>query len=144
MKEIFGNIWDYSEDPNAYLVIPTNGTTNQHGFAVMGAGIALQAVMRRSDIRKRLGNILRTGGNHVFYIDEKHLSFPVKHHWIQKADIILIERSARELRNLASARPNKVFVLARPGCGNGRLKWEDVKPIIENILPDNVHVIDLK
>lgn len=31
-------------------------------------------------------------------------------------------------------------VLPRPGCGNGRLTWEQVKPVIK-FLPDNVWVI---
>mgnify|MGYP001580901715 CR=1 FL=1 len=60
------------------------------------------------------------------------------------ADLELIKESASQLAVVAGAYSNKTFVLPRPGCGNGGLKWEDVKPVIEPILPDNVHVITLK
>ena len=67
------------------------------------------------------------------------LSFPVKHNWFNNADISLIKRSAKEL--LDWSEPFRSIVLPRPGCGNGGLKWEDVKPVLEPILDGRFHVI---
>ncbi len=36
---------------------------------------------------------------------------------------------------------DKVY-LVRPGCGNGQLKWEDVKPLIAPILDDRFIVVE--
>ena len=36
---------------------------------------------------------------------------------------------------------DKVY-MARPGCGNGQLKWEDVKPLIAPILDDRFIVVE--
>lgn len=69
------------------------------------------------------------------------LSFPVKHVWDQQADSKLIDQSARQLMAIIEKNGFKKVVLPRPGCGNGRLKWEYVKRSISKILDDRVHVI---
>jgi hypothetical protein len=78
---------------------------------------------------------------------------PVKHNWWEKADPELIVQSAHEVVALAdreqalykranesNGHPERVewanIWMPRPGCGNGRLRWEDVKPRIEPILDD--------
>ena len=157
MKEVYGDIWDYKAD---YLLITTNGDINRYGFAVMGRGVAKQASEIDFHIKSILAEKLKLYGNHVCYLkiystEETYttgkgciawVSFPVKHHWHEKADLDLIKRSAQELTIIIDSESlrDKIFVLPRPGCGNGSLKWEDVKPVIENILPDNVHVITYK
>ena len=139
MKTVFGDIWKYSAD---IICITTNGTIKNNGEGVMGAGIALQAKKKNLDLPAILGNTLKIYGNH-FCEFKNYAFFPVKHNWWEKADLELIERSALELANFANLNADKIYVLPRPGCGNGGLKWEEVKEIIELILPDNVHVIDL-
>jgi hypothetical protein len=59
---------------------------------------------------------------------------------VEEADLVLIAASARQLRGLAEDRPEETFVLPRPGCGNGRLDWTVVRPLLLS-LPDNVAVI---
>ncbi len=142
MKEVVGDVWEYKAD---VVCIPTNGTTKKNGLAVMGAGVAQQAAELYSVLPKKVGELLKEKGNHVNRIGLTRMAtFPVKHHWSEWADLELIRRSAQELRLMALRRPGLVFVLPRPGCGNGNRDWEtEVKSLIAPILPDNVHVIDI-
>lgn len=141
MKIVRGNIWTY---PANIFCIPTNGFRKRDGSGVMGAGTAKQARdrYRLLDLETILGRELRDKGNHVTYLMPWLLTFPVKDRWSEPACLYLIKRSAEELRDIQD--PNLVYVLPKPGCGNGQLKWEDVRPIIESILPDNIHVIDFQ
>jgi hypothetical protein len=71
------------------------------------------------------------------------ITFPVKRNWWEVADLALIERSARELLKIIEVkRIRGAIYLPRPGCGNGRLKWEDVKKIFLPILKsDQFHIV---
>jgi hypothetical protein len=71
------------------------------------------------------------------------LSFPVKHNWFEKADMDLIRRSCRELMEVADELGllEESALLPRPGCGNGKLDWSDVKREIEPILDDRISVV---
>lgn len=147
MKEIKGDLWDHWGKPNTVILITTNGYIKSNGEAVMGAGCAKQAAMKIPTLPRVLGNnIIRYGNNVNELLSSEDglkpsvLSFPVKHNWWELADIELIKRSAKELLGYAEQCPHLTFILPRPGCGNGRLKWEWVKPILE-FLPDNVEVI---
>lgn len=147
MKEVTGNLWDYDAD---YRVITTNGTVKSNGCAVMGRGCAAEAKERYPGLDKRLGTHLKMFGNKIHLLHDKNIeaglwSFPVKHNWWERADIKLIKQSAEELASEARAcGPDVIFVMPRPGCGNGRLQWETVRAAIADILPDNVHVITFK
>lgn len=147
MKEAFSNLWDQQADA---IAITTNGYVNAQGKATMGAGCALEAVARYPGIAAELGAIIRIAGNHCWLLltpglqsrdNYKVLSFPVKHHWKEKADLTLIARSARELVEQADRYGFKNVFVPRPGCGNGHLKWEDVKPLLEPILDDRFTII---
>lgn len=70
----------------------------------------------------------------------KLFTFPVKHVWYEEADPELIRISVGYLKLFALDRPNEVFLLPRPGCGNGKLQWSDVRPLLLD-LPDNVQVV---
>ena len=138
MKEVTGNIWYYKSD---YICLTTNGSHNRQGLAVMGRGVALQAKQRVPGIDKKLGLILYELGNHVCFIDNKYLAYPVKYHWYEKADINLILRSANELAMIAGLHKESTFVLAAPGTSNGHLSYEEVRKVIIKALPNNVHLI---
>jgi len=143
MKEIKGNLWDYLR-PMFLLGITTNGTVKTNGACVMGRGCAFEASQRYPEVPKILGQHIREHGNVCWASRELPLFFfPVKHNWYEMADLELIRRSAEELAEIARhpAKPIYTFVLPRPGCGNGRLRWEDVRGVIAPILPDNVWVI---
>lgn len=164
MLEAYGNIWDHIDDYDG-LVITTNGYVKKNNEAVLGRGIALEAVKRYPWLPRSLGVHLITSGNHVGEFDvtpnfvrnsEFNFSlytFPVKPKigpngemgWQAKADINLIKRSAIQLVNMIDLyRYQKGYkvLMPRPGCGNGRLKWEDVKPVIEPYLDDRFTVME--
>lgn len=112
----------------------------------MGRGCALQAKTRYPGVDRYLGMELARVGNHVTVLMDAGqwllLSFPVKHVWSEPADPPLVERSARELVALTDREGWKRVVLPRPGCGNGQLRWELVKPLLEGLLDDRFLVVD--
>lgn len=142
MIEVTGNLWSY---PATVRLITTNGTLKANGEAVMGRGCALEAKTKWPSIAAELGHAIRVGGNrpHRLLQDEDVewmlWSFPVKHHWREKADLDLIRHSAEFFAKRSTAR--HTFVLPRPGCGNGGLTWDIVRPILAPLLDDRFHVI---
>jgi hypothetical protein len=157
MNEVKGDLWDFKADLRC---ITTNGFVKKNGRAVMGRGCAREAVVRYPGIDLTLGELLTTYGNHVHELGwteaapggkTRHLafdllSFPVKHHWMRPADLKLIERSAKELVHFLDSvdstyESDHTVVVPRPGCGNGQLSWEQVKPVIEPYFDERFYVI---
>lgn len=142
MREVKGNLWTFPADVR---VITTNGTVKKDGTCVMGRGCAAEAKRLYPDLPLILGQAIQGQGNEAFWFpipsaQTPLVTFPVKHAWYQKADIDLIRRSATKISQMAALR-NRTIVMPRPGCGNGHLRWEDVKPVLEPILDDRFHVI---
>lgn len=137
MIEVTGNLWTFPADVRC---ITTNGFVKKNGECVMGRGCAREAAKKLPQLPKLLGDFIKNNGNHVGWLyGSTHgdiiFSFPVKHNWWERADLDLIARSAEEIK---VAVPGKRTVLIpRPGCGNGQLSWDDVKPVIEPILADD-------
>ncbi len=142
MQEVYGDFWEY---PARYKFITTNSIINKRGELVMGRGIALQFKQRFPNGALLAARAVEERGNTVSYLMEhdsvKYYTFPVMHHWREVADILLIDQSAKVFPAGATTNPDSIFLLPRPGCGNGQLIWENVKPILE-FLPDNVHIIE--
>ena len=141
MKEIRGNLWDFYGKPGYVVCITTNGTLKKNGEAVMGRGCAKEAQKRIPRVAAKLGILIAEEGNVLNRIpSEMVLAFPVKHNWWEKADLTLIRRSAEQLK---ARDAEYIFILPRPGCGNGQRDWlREVKPLLEAVgLPDNVWVI---
>lgn len=146
MKQLRGDIFELmATGKYDAFCITTNGVVKKNGACVMGRGIAQTCRDRFKGIDLRLGKRIISGGNHVYqlgrYEDGRILSFPVKHRWNEEADLDLIERSCLELNELIDIKGYKKVLLPRPGCGNGQLKWRDVKPVIEPILSDKIYVV---
>lgn len=143
MQEIKGDIWDYhcgagSDTRKNWLVIPTNGYINRSGKGVMGKGLALQSAERFPDLPWYLGVKLKQNGNHVYKFHRWQLfTFPVKVNWWEDAILPLINQSAEELMDLTRVDLGMKIYLPRVGCGNGRLRWEQVQPILGPILADD-------
>lgn len=140
MKEVKGEMWNYLGRKGYKICITTNGFIKNNGEGVMGAGCVKEAADRFADLPYLLGQSLSMRGNVVSLLTSDIISFPVKHKWMDKADLKLIKKSVAELNKRALAKPNQRFILPRPGCGNGGLRWKDVKPLVED-LPDNVLII---
>ena len=145
MISVIGDLWNFQLGNNLRHIrcITTNLTVRQDGKLVMGKGCALQARMRFVGIDDRLGKLVSSGNVGIILLDDLGLLvFPTKRNYYEKADINLIRKSAKELTNMATQRQDCVFILPRPGCGLGALDWHnEVKPVIEKILPDNVLAI---
>ena len=142
MREVFGNLWQFA---GGMKCITTNGSVRADGNAVMGRGCANEARLMFHGLAQKLGTRLRNSGNHVYYFPDIPLyTFPVKVDWNRPAVLTLIEQSAYELvEQTEDFTPTSYIYLPRPGCGNGTLMWEDVRPVIEPILTgDRFRIVD--
>jgi len=143
MKEIQGNIWNFHKQ-GYWIVITTNGIVKSNGEAVMGRGVALQAKQKFPTLPSSLGYYINLNGNVVQHIPGfSIIAFPVKYKWSEKASLELIESSCQGLVRLISIIGVREVYIVRPGCGNGGLDWEDVKPILEKYLDDRFRVVQL-
>ena len=153
MKELTANIWTYHKKGH-WIVITTNGYIKKNGKAVMGRGIAKQAMIRFPKLPKEIGHCVTRDGNVTHMLVDYHIfTLPVKHNWWEKADIKLIKSSIKGLVWLVdrfltkrqsryiNESPPRIY-LVRPGCGNGQLDWEDVRPICEKYLDDRFVIVE--
>lgn len=144
-----------------WACITTNGEVRSDGTAVMGRGIALQAKTRWPGVAAVLANEIRQNGNvpnFIGYVDRylrwsfswpppKDLkqtllwSFPTKHHWKEPSDINLIVDSAKFLVIEATDFDDIEIAIPRPGCSNGGLSWDFVRPHLARVLDDRFTII---
>jgi len=139
------DMWStYSSDRVARCVT-TNGGVRNDGNAIMGAGVALKAKQLHPGLPKQLAQMLQVMGNHTFWFPSyKLFTFPTKHEnpWAD-SDPLLIEQSARELTHWLNKLPHlQTVYLPKPGCGNGKLLWADVEPILDRYLDERVVVVE--
>lgn len=140
MLEIHGNIWD-NWTADSWLGITTNGDVKRSGECVMGRGIALQVSKKFPEFPEKLGKSIQISGNvPLFFKNYRLFSFPVKHHWHEKASLTLIKASCEHLQDFMEKHKFKML-LPKPGCGNGKLSWEEVKPVMEKYFKDNDNLV---
>lgn len=150
------NLWLTPSIPTLH-VVTTNGVIQDCGedcpyWLVMGGGAALEAVQRYPGVRELAAlRILDyyPSGQEIYsygflYLGEmtpgEHLGiFQVKYHYRMPADLMRIHSSAVGLKQFIDTRWPHAVRLNFPGIGLGRLKREDVLPVID-FLPDNVTV----
>lgn len=132
MKIVKQDIWRCLSEGYC-VIVPTNGHVNQDGNAVMGKGIAYQANKLFKGLSKSLGSLIKSNGHSVFYYPRQRLiTFPTKHHWKQPADLKLIENSCQKLKALMIQNQDIRVVMPKVGCGNGKLSWDSVAPILQS------------
>ena len=141
MKTLETNLWSLRSQ-GEIIAITTNGFVKRSGEAVMGRGCAYEATQKLPNIARRLGSCITKWGNRVFYFKAQGLiTFPVKHHWAEEADLKLIAKSCAQLMHILDKFGIKAVYLPRPGCGNGRLSWDEVRPILEPLLDNRVTIV---
>lgn len=113
---------------------------------VMGKGVALQfrrafpenyeayaAACRRGEVE--LGTML-VWESHLLADPRLIINFPTKGHWRARSRLRSIEEGLADLRRVLLERDVRSVALPALGCGLGGLRWEDVRPRIEEALGD--------
>lgn len=136
MHEKTGDIWQLIGIANA-ICITTNGIVKDNGALVMGAGIAKEALDMFPGIQFKLGEIVRKYGNIPAICGIKNgtriVSFPTKNDFKDPSDIFLIKKSAQMIARITTDQNWGYVAIPRPGCGCGKLEWDDVKKILNPI-----------
>lgn len=141
MQIKYKHLWTLHRDD--WVAITTNGDVNRFDRAVMGRGVAYQARNIFPDIDRRLAVYLNKYGNRVFVMEDiRIITFPVKDHWHEPATLGRIAESCHQLTMVLDKGNIPTLYLPKPGCGNGRLKWKDVEPILDELLDERVVVVD--
>jgi len=133
------DIWDYLG--KGVIAITTSGSLTRGGKAVMGRGVARQALLRFPNLPDELGRLLQEHGNHVHPLLDGLVSFPVEESAWACPELRLIARSAKELRQLADREGWEMVVVPRPGCGGGGLDWREVRPLLEKHFDERFVVV---
>ena len=162
MREARGNLLQMDGD---VLVITTNGFVKANGQAVMGRGIAKAVADAIPNFASELGTLIRLSGNKVHHVMNHNnmalVTAPVKPARVIYDGTNVVAHAAYKFRHgntvpgfWAKAVPERIvatcyelvglvdvmgwqtILCPRFGCGAGELNWEDVKPMIENILDD--------
>jgi len=139
MLEACRDIWDYLGQ--GVIAITTSGSLTRGGKAVMGRGVARQALLRFPNLPDELGRLLQEHGNHVQLLPGGMVSFPVEESAWACPELRLIARSAKELRQLADREGWEMVVVPRPGCGGGGLEWREVRPLLEKHFDERFVVV---
>lgn len=120
---------------------------------IMGKGIALQfkeaypenykvylAACKKGELAP--GTLLAVK-DHTLEGDRLIINFPTKIEWFKKSQYDFIDSGLKELAKLILDNGIKSIAVPPLGCGNGGLKWDRVKPMIEKYLGglDGVDVI---
>ncbi len=136
MKCVNGDLWDFLP-LGYYIVVPTNSYVNTDGKAAMGRGVALQATTFFGGLAKQLGHLLKTHGPGVFVLPrQKLILFTTKNHWKDDSTLEIIKDSCVKLKAFMDKDPELKVAMPRIGCGNGKLKWEEVVELVKAYFKD--------
>ena len=118
---------------------------------IMGKGVALQfkkafpdnfkayeKAAKDSEIQIGKVFVIETG---KFTNPKYIINFPTKKHWRYPSRLEWVKEGLRDLHNFIVRNNIRSIAIPPLGCGNGKLKWAEVKPLIINSLAD---IADLK
>lgn len=142
MEVIKGNLWPFYIE-GYWMIVSTNGFVKNNKEAVMGRGIALEVAEKFPEFPGLFGRAMLDLGNTVMgWPKYRLITFPVKHHWKDSADLLLIEKSCEELKWYLETEPDiKKVVSPKVGCGNGNLDWKAVEPILNKHFDNDPRII---
>lgn len=131
----------YSFQDGDVICTTTNGEIKKDGKAVMGRGNAKFVRDTFPGVDTLLGKCLQKYGNRVVPLGKQQfngkeftlLTFPTKNAWRDKSDLALIQKSAKEIKQLADHYQFQTIYLPIPGCSNGQLNWSDVKEVLTDL-----------
>jgi len=113
---------------------------------VMGKGVALQFKQAFPDNYRAYRSACTRGEVELgkMFVFERGtlerprfiINFPTKRHWRAKSRIADIESGLSDLRHVLLELGVDSVALPALGCGNGGLRWTDVRPLIEQYLSD--------
>lgn len=145
---------------NFFVVIPTNISWKNNFECVLGAGLALITKKAHPEVPYKLGKFyhenaffdLITGYEfnkpylfiykHLIFLPSKGLNNYQPHlSWQAHSDLNVIEQSLNELRQYCLNNPDYVVCLPPMGVGNGQLDFEDVFPLINDIVGDLDNIV---
>lgn len=137
MKYIKGNMLD----ANAQALVNTVNTVG-----VMGKGIALQFkeyfpknfkiyadACKKKEVQ--IGKMLVVKEN-TLNGSKLIINFPTKKEWFKKSQYSYVEDGLKDLVKVIEEYQIKSIAIPPLGCGNGGLKWEKVKVLLETYLID--------
>ena len=111
---------------------------------VMGKGIALQFAERYKSNLKAYQDACKAGSLRVGELlittdadmqgERIIINFPTKKDWKHRSSYAYIEEGLKVLAAEITTRNIRSIALPPLGCGNGGLRWEKVKPMIETYL----------
>jgi hypothetical protein len=149
---IQAELWTRPPDPGL-IVVTANNTLTNRGRLVMGSGAAKQALDRIPDLDKEAGKAIQEtekkrypyGFVLVRAPDEENKITGIgllqtKHYWQDEAELTLVAYSLHLLKLYAWARADWNIRLNYPGIGCGKLKPEQVRPLLEE-LPQKITVV---
>jgi O-acetyl-ADP-ribose deacetylase (regulator of RNase III) len=136
IKYLTGNILD----SRAQALVNTVNTTG-----IMGKGIALQFKKAYPNNYKSysvasknkevvVGKMFVTTDSNISSGEKYIINFPTKQDWRKPSEYIYIEDGLDDLINVINKNQIKSIAIPPLGAGNGGLKWEKVKKIIEEKL----------
>ncbi|HEY9195393.1 MAG TPA: macro domain-containing protein [Mucilaginibacter sp.] len=114
---------------------------------VMGKGVALAfknafpnnyLAYRNAFVAKQLfiGKLLVVNDVSLLSGQKTIINFPTKTHWRLPSEYTYVVQGLIALRDYLSENDVGSVAMPAPGCGNGGLNWEKVKPLIEEKLAD--------
>ncbi|MGI8547353.1 MAG: hypothetical protein ACR2M1_08455 [Gemmatimonadaceae bacterium] len=143
-----GDLWS-AWPTTGLLLVTTNAIVLESGALVMGAGVARDARDRFPGLDVALGAAIqaqgRVGQRYGLLVSpgwpEKRIgAFQTKVRPRERSTLDLVQYTTHALADWCARHPTVRVDLPFPGIGNGRLDPDDVRPVLESMLPETVHV----